>query len=155
MQKSTLRSLALLALISTTSALADSIGFRAGAPFGLQYTIDNGFGRGKDLRLAAQFNTFFGEAYGQIQADIMLGRKTLGDNRDLSLFYGLGPHVRFVTSNALAMGGQGTLGLEYQIDKRFSVFADTSVGISIWTTKYLGNTMTTYYGGAFGVNYKL
>jgi|GEM_PF-1865714 len=142
----------------SSSALADSFGIRLGAPLGVQYTIDNGLGRNQDLRISGYVSPFFGVLIAGVQGDLLMDRP-LGDNRDLSLFYGGGAHFDVVSgygATAFGLGVQGTGGISYQLDRSISLFADVSLGVNFYTGNIAGYTgFGPSYGGAIGVNFKL
>ena len=156
------KTLLLTALVTTaalsSSALADSFGIRLGAPLGVQYTIDNGLGRGQDLRISGYVSPFFNVLVAGVQGDLLVDRP-LGDNRDFSLFYGGGAHLSIVSSSgvsAFGLGVQGTGGISYRLDRSISLFADVSLGLDFYTGNIAGYSgIGPSYGGAIGINFRL
>ena len=142
----------------SSSALADSFGIRLGAPLGVQYTVDNGLGRGQDLRISGYVSPFFNVLIAGVQGDLLVDRP-LGDNRDFSLFYGGGAHFNIVSSSgvsAFGLGIQGTGGISYRLDSSISLFADVSLGLDYYTGNIAGYSgIGPSYGGAIGINFRL
>ena len=156
------KTLLLTALVTTaalsSSALADSFGIRLGVPLGVQYTIDNGLGRGQDLRISGYVSPFSNVLIAGVQGDLLVDRP-LGDNRDFSLFYGGGAHLSIVSSSgvsAFGLGVQGTGGISYRLDRSISLFADVSLGLDFYTGNIAGYSgIGPSYGGAIGINFRL
>jgi hypothetical protein len=155
---------AMFALFNT-SALADSFGVRLGYPLGVQYTS------GESFRIAGYVSPFFGLGIG-VQGDLILGSiKKVGGVNDLNVYYGAGANAGYFTYSLgstysysyLNLGVQGTGWIEYSITPTLSVFLDASLGIdygiglggsgALTGINYGG--IAPYYGGAFGLNFKL
>jgi hypothetical protein len=157
--------IAMFALLNS-SALADSFGVRFGFPnLGVQYTS------GESFRISGYIYPFYGLGIG-VQGDLILGSiKGLGNTDALNLYYGAGANAGYYTFSSgniysysyLNVGVQGTGWLEYTLSPTLSAFVDASFGIDYGIA--LGGTgiltginyggITPYYGGAFGLNFKL
>jgi hypothetical protein len=142
-------------LMFASPSFAQSFGVRLGYPLGVQYSTGDVGQQGTGFRIAA--GTFFFAGI-EVQADLMLGQIKLGDSAPLTLFYGAGLHAGFFFGNALVQSGfsfgpQGTIGLEYVLQKGLSLFVDTSLGLDI----VLGSSspIQFYYSGAFGISFKI
>ena len=138
-------------LMFASPSFAQSFGVRLGYPLGVQYSTGDVGKQGTGFRIA--IGTAFFSGIG-VQADLMLGQIKLGDSAPLTLFYGAGLHAGFsFLFSYFGFGPQGTIGLEYVLQKGISLFVDTSIGVDI----NLGFSVpvSLYYAGAFGISFKI
>ena len=138
-------------LMFASPSFAQSFGVRLGYPFGVQYSTGDVGKQGTGFRIAV--GTFFFSGI-EVQADLMLGQIKLGDGAPLTLFYGAGLHAGYsFFFGYFGFGPQGTIGLEYVLQKGLSLFFDTSIGVDI----NLGFSLpvTVYVAGTFGISFKI
>jgi hypothetical protein len=138
-------------LMFASPSFAQSFGIRLGYPVGVQYSSANPGKQGTGFRVALE--TFF-FANVQVQADLMLGQIELAKGTPLTLFYGAGLHAGFgFAASYFYVGPQVTLGLEYLLQPSISLFLDWSLGLDLQFG--FGNLIGFYYGGAFGISFKV
>ncbi len=137
-------------LMFASPSMAQSFGVRLGYPIGVQYSTANPGKQGTGFRVALEYAFYGGIG---LQADLMLGQIPLGQSLPLTLFYGVGPHVGIGFAGGFSLGAQGTIGLEYLVQSGLSLFIDASLGLDINLGG--GSAVTPYYGGTFGISFKL
>ncbi len=138
-------------LMFASPSFAQSFGIRLGYPIGIQYSSANPGNQGTGFRIALE--SFFFANIG-IQGDLMLGQIELTKNAPLTLFYGVGLHAGLgFAGSYFYVGPQGTIGLEYLLQPSISLFLDWSLGLDLQFG--LGNLIGFYYGGAFGISFKV
>jgi hypothetical protein len=138
-------------LMFASPSMAQSFGIRLGYPVGVQYSTANPGKQGTGFRVAIE--TFF-FANVQLQADLMLGQIELAKGTPLTLFYGAGLHAGFgFAASYFYVGPQVTLGLEYLLQPSISLVLDCSLGLDLQFG--FGNLIGFYYGGAFGISFKI
>jgi hypothetical protein len=140
-------------LMFASPSFAQSFGVRLGFPIGVQYSSANPGLQGTGFRVALE-TSFFLDV--NLQADLMLGQIELSKGTPLTLFYGAGLHAGFIFLGWFDVGAQGTIGLEYLLQPGISLFVDASLGLSFNFGTLVGvGLISPYFGGAFGVSFKL
>jgi hypothetical protein len=140
-------------LMFASPSFAQSFGVRLGYPIGVQYSTANPGKQGTGFRIAVESFFFINV---EVQADLMFGQIELAKGTPLTLFYGAGLHAGFVFLGWVEIGAQGTVGLEYLLQPGLSLFLDASLGISLNLGTPVGiGLISPYYGGAFGISFKV
>jgi hypothetical protein len=131
----------------SASANAQSFGVKL---IGAQYnTFNPGSGTGLQVALSTLFFSF------DLEVNYIIGRQTLGTDRDLTFFYGAGAHAGFLgffTFGTVGFGAHGIIGLEYRFQPTTSIGVSLHPGISFYTG---GVGILPYFGGGLFVNFKI
>lgn len=131
-----------------SAAQADSFGVRTGYPFlGVQYTMG---GAPSTPGLRFVLSSLFVNA--NLQADYLL-HMPLPSLENFSLYYGGGANLDVAFGGGFGIGAQGTVGVEYQLTHQLSIFGDTSLGVTFRPSS--NAPIQPYYGGGFGVNFRI